>query len=162
LGCLVALLLDDARWQALTKRYFTWIPWSLCAVGYVLFTIIPRQHLYTVWESMLLPMMVAGTVMHPSSVISRVLENGILRWIGRLSYSLYLWQQLFALDNGRGAFRFLQQFPLNLALTLLCAFLSYELVERPLIRLGHRLSPPPTPGRGDIGLPLAVPESEKK
>jgi peptidoglycan/LPS O-acetylase OafA/YrhL len=62
----------------------------LCVIAYTLFTIIPQAHLYTVWESRLLPMIVAGTVIHPTNWISRLLESSFLRWIGRLSHSLYL------------------------------------------------------------------------
>jgi len=32
----------------------------------------------------------------------------------------------------------------------LCAWLSYRFVERPFIKLGHRLAPPTTEGRDDL------------
>jgi peptidoglycan/LPS O-acetylase OafA/YrhL len=150
LGCVVALRLDNPIWRARAQRYFTFIPWLLCVVAYSLFTIIPRQHLYTVWESMLLPLMVAGTVLHPASWVGRLLEHPILRWIGRLSYSLYLWQQFFVLGSAQRLFGPLRHFPLNVIMIFCCAFLSYELIERPFIRWGHRLAPPPTPGRTDV------------
>ena len=41
-----------------------------------------------------IPLMIAATVAAPT-VISRVLDRSPLRFIGRMSYSLYLWQQLF-------------------------------------------------------------------
>jgi peptidoglycan/LPS O-acetylase OafA/YrhL len=31
------------------------------------------------------------------------------------------------------------------------AALSYYFVEKPMIRLGHRLAPPASPGRADVG-----------
>jgi peptidoglycan/LPS O-acetylase OafA/YrhL len=151
LGCVVALWLDNPAGRAWAKRYFTFWPWLLCVIAYSLFTIVARQHQYTVWESALLPLMVAGTVLQPDSWVSRLLEHSVLRWIGRLSYSLYLWQQLFVLGGERAVLRVLQIFPLNFAMIFLCAFLSYELIERPFIRLGHRWAPPPTPGRADLG-----------
>ncbi len=153
LGCAVALLLDDHAWRTRFERYFTAGPWLMCITAYALFTIIPRTHLYTIWESMLLPMVVAGTVLHPTSWVSQLLETRLLRWIGRLSYSLYLWQQLFIVGGGRSMFRLLQKLPLNLVMIFLLAFLSYEGIERPFIRLGHRLAPPPTPGRVDLKEP---------
>ncbi len=55
LGCAVALWLDDRIWRARLERYLTFAPWILCVVAYMLFTIVSRKHLYTVWESALLP-----------------------------------------------------------------------------------------------------------
>lgn len=56
-----------------------------------------------------------------------------VQWIGAMSYSLYLWQQLF-----------LGREPIGPAITLLMlpcvALLSMYLIERPFIRLSHRLS----------------------
>jgi peptidoglycan/LPS O-acetylase OafA/YrhL len=100
---------------------------------------------------MLLATLVAGTVLHPASALGRCLENRAVKWIGRLSYSLYLWQQLFLIPGAKYLFSLLQRFPINLALLFLTAVLSYEFLERPMIRLGHRLAPPPTPGRTDLG-----------
>jgi peptidoglycan/LPS O-acetylase OafA/YrhL len=159
LGCAVALWLDSPRWRAWATRYFTFWPWLLCVISYSLFSIVARRHQYTVWESALLPLMVAGTVLQPNSWLSRVLEYSVLRWIGRLSYSLYLWQQLFVLGSERAGLRILQMFPLNFGMIFLCAFLSYELIERPFMRLGHRWAPPPTPGRTDLGKGVRVEES---
>jgi len=34
---------------------------------------------------------------------------------------------------------------------VVCATASFYLLERPLMRLGHRLAPPATPGRLDMG-----------
>lgn len=89
-----------------------------------------------------LPGIVLGTVLKPESLGTGLLEWRPLRWIGRISYSLYLWQELFFTQRfylwrplGR-----LETWPLNLLLTFLTATLSYYVVERPLVRLGHRLT----------------------
>lgn len=50
-------------------------------------------------------------------------------WLGGLSYSLYVWQQIFLnrfVDNRFTAF------PLNLILTTGCALLSFYCIERPV------------------------------
>jgi peptidoglycan/LPS O-acetylase OafA/YrhL len=77
------------------------------------------------------------TTARPLSGIGRMLEVAPLRWIGRLSYSLYLWQQPFVSQYHHGV---LQRFPLNLLLALICAFASYYCVEKPMVRLGQRLT----------------------
>ena len=65
-----------------------------------------------------------------------------MRWIGRLSYSLYLWEFFFVYYPGvPSTLGVWQTFPLNLIAAVVCATASYYLVERPLIRVGHRLAP---------------------
>lgn len=71
-------------------------------------------------------------------------ECGVLRWavpqwLGRCSYSIYLWQQLF---TGKPEFygSIKPGLPFNMIALLGCAALSYYLIEKPCIRLGHRIS----------------------
>jgi peptidoglycan/LPS O-acetylase OafA/YrhL len=68
--------------------------------------------------------------------VGRLLNWKPLAFIGVLSYSLYLWQQLF-LDRHTDAWR--TAFPQNLLLTTVAAMLSYLLLEKPLMKLRHRL-----------------------
>jgi peptidoglycan/LPS O-acetylase OafA/YrhL len=92
--------------------------------------------------SFAMPGIVLGTVLKPESLWTKFLEWTPLRWIGRISYSLYLWQELFFTERflERRPLGRLEAFPLNLVLTFFLAALSYYVVERPLIRLGHRLT----------------------
>jgi peptidoglycan/LPS O-acetylase OafA/YrhL len=150
LGCLAALILAEPRWRKWFERLFTASVWWACALAYVLFQLRTRAHTYTIWESILLALLVAGTVLHPTGLVGRCLENRAMKWVGRLSYSLYLWQQLFLVPGARYPLSLAQRFPINLMLLLVTAVFSYELLERPMIRLGHRLAPPPTPGRPDL------------
>jgi peptidoglycan/LPS O-acetylase OafA/YrhL len=84
---------------------------------------------------------VCSAVVEPNAIVARFLETSILKWIGRLSYSLYVWQQLFL---GFGVvyrpLGFLNARGLELFSVLIFACLSYYLLERPLIRLGHRIA----------------------
>jgi peptidoglycan/LPS O-acetylase OafA/YrhL len=67
-------------------------------------------------------------VRKPISLPGRILNLGFLRHVGIISYSLYLWQQMFT-----GPYSFL--FPLNIFAIFACAELSYFLVERPSLGL---------------------------
>ncbi len=60
------------------------------------------------------------------------LDSAPLRGLGAFSYSLYLWQQplLTHLTD-----HWISSLPIKLACALICAFLSYRLVERPFLRL---------------------------
>ena len=92
--------------------------------------------------SLTLPGIVLGTVLKVDSLGTRLLEWSPLRAVGRISYSLYLWQQLFFTQRflERRPMGRLQAWPLNLLLTLSIATLSYFVVERPAVRLGHWLT----------------------
>ena len=95
----------------------------------------------TIWEALLVPLLIATTMLRPGSVVGRLLETSPMRWLGRLSYSLYLWELFFVFRGVPQTLGVLQTFPLNLVLTFACATASYYFVERPLIRVGHRLTP---------------------
>jgi peptidoglycan/LPS O-acetylase OafA/YrhL len=142
-GCWAALLVDVPAYKAwLTRRLTTWA-W-LGVVAVLLGLARYRPALETHWESLLLPALLLGTVLHPAGLAGRVLEWAPVRWVGRLSYSLYIWQQLFLLGSWRVTRPFplgpLQELPLSVAATFACAVASYYLVERPLLRLGQRLA----------------------
>ena len=95
----------------------------------------------TIWEAMLVPLMIASTMLRPRSLAGRLLESPVMRWLGRLSYSLYLWELFFVFRGVPQTLGILQTFPLDVVLTVACASASYYFVERPLIRVGHRLTP---------------------
>ena len=79
-------------------------------------------------------------VRKPISLPGRVLNLGFLRHVGVISYSLYLWQQMFT-----GPYSFL--FPLNVVAIFACAELSYWVGERPSLHsrdlIGERLMKAP-------------------
>lgn len=64
----------------------------------------------------------------------RFLNLPILNIIGTLSYSLYLWQQLF-FDKSLNSF---STFPLNFLFIVLIACFSYYVIEKPALRLKRR------------------------
>lgn len=78
---------------------------------------------------------VLRVVTHPSGISGRVLNSRPAAMIGLLSYSLYLWQQLF-LDVD--AWPALAGLAPRLLLVLLAAAASYHLLEKPLLALRAR------------------------
>ncbi len=69
------------------------------------------------------------------SLWSRFLNLPVLEYFGKLSYSLYLWQQLFTQD--KNAFHKIPSLALVLFIFLAACF-SYYLIEKPFIRLKVR------------------------
>jgi len=81
-------------------------------------------------------LIIERTIRTPGDVLGRLLNARPLVFIGTLSYSLYLWQQLFLNRHGSAD---LQRFPINVILVAVAALVSFYLVERPFLRLRVRL-----------------------
>jgi len=86
-----------------------------------------------------LAVLIHRSVYHSYGLVGRLLNLGAVRWVGILSYSLYIWQQPF-LD--RSSASWICAFPQNLILALVAAVCSYFILEKPLLRLRHRLRSP--------------------
>ena len=113
----------------------------------VLSLIFPAENwkmtlLFVTLKAIAIPLVILGVMLNNDSVLFKLLEARICRSIGRLSYSLYLWQQLFLVWSTSIVLSMvrLQSFPLNLVAAIACAFVSMLLIEKPMISLGHRLS----------------------
>jgi peptidoglycan/LPS O-acetylase OafA/YrhL len=68
--------------------------------------------------------------------IGQVLNWKPIAFVGVLSYSLYLWQQPFL---NRYSTAWVNRFPQNLAFAVAASLASYLLLEKPLLKLRHRL-----------------------
>ena len=78
---------------------------------------------------------VARYATHVNLPGARFLNWRPMVWLGVLSYSLYLWQQVFF---NPFADDLVTRFPINLLAALAAAVASYRLVERPLFGLRQR------------------------
>jgi peptidoglycan/LPS O-acetylase OafA/YrhL len=87
-------------------------------------------------------LLIAGSIVTDSGIYRAILCWHPLRWLGRISYSVYVWQQLFlmrphdAYPLGR-----LSTFPINLLCVLAVGWISFALIERPIVRFAHRRYP---------------------
>jgi len=76
---------------------------------------------------------IAALVLHVIQVPYRALNWAPVAWIGKISYSIYLWQELFCTNTSL-------RLGYSLILpTLAAACLSYYLVEQPMLRLREKL-----------------------
>ena len=84
--------------------------------------------------------LVTAVAQGPVTMVSPLLGAAPLEWIGRLSYSLYLWQQLFCWGPWPGSLA-AGQWPFLVAASFLAAAASYYGVEQPALALRARLEP---------------------
>jgi peptidoglycan/LPS O-acetylase OafA/YrhL len=138
-GCALAFVWQSGRGRAWLEKLCT--PWSPIAfIPGMAWLVWAQPPGHAALLAILFPLCLCCTVTHPEARIARWLEARPIAWIGRLSYSLYLWQQLFFPARGVPApFGVLQTFPMNLALAFGAAAVSYYFVERPTIAAGRRL-----------------------
>jgi peptidoglycan/LPS O-acetylase OafA/YrhL len=153
---LIAILASSPQNRQVFQRYLRFWP-----LGVIVFLCLIPFGTGSAWQATvfiwLLPAIVLGSVLNPENIFGRLLEWRVLRYIGRISYSLYLWQQLFFTGHFLGNWHplgWLQSWPMRLVMTFGIAVVSYHLLECPLTRLGRKLAPPATGGREALELPI--------
>jgi peptidoglycan/LPS O-acetylase OafA/YrhL len=139
-GCLLAMWRSRLHRSAGYCKFLSSPLFVVVIAAIVACNVLRRdyQFSYTLGETML-----NGSI---ALVVDRVtmLSGGFVDWllncrpivaVGTLSYSLYLWQQLFINRESATAWT---SFPLNLVLAVAAATTCYFVVERPVLRLRAR------------------------
>ncbi len=138
-GCFLAFLVHAPGTRETLKRHLS-APVVMIAAAAATGCVIRFSMLSSLWFAMLVPVVLVGTMLHPNSLAGRFLEMPPMRFVGKISYSLYLWQQLFfapAWEHQVSPFR---NWPTNLALVFACATLSYYVIDKPCMAYGRRLA----------------------
>ncbi len=156
-GCVGAMIFRNPRFAKSLDRILKW-PGMLSAV-FFLFVLsgyltqrYEGSYFFTfgfTLESIAILYLLLYFVSKPGSIGGRVLNAKALVHIGSISYSLYLWQQLWLSPAGIVPYRWstsmLGKLPLNLIATFLAAECSWNLVERPLLKFRRRFENTKTP-----------------
>lgn len=134
-GALLALagphLEQHGRYRAL--RASGWWTLFLLASGLAAWTAFGHwrvRELTSGWTAIAVALLIDQVTAEPRGAAARVLAVRPAVWIGRISYSLYLWQELFC---NRNATTWWTRFPVNLVLSFAFAALSYYAIERPVL-----------------------------
>ena len=138
-GGVAAFTLADAKAREKLRQQLRFWPWLGMVVA-ALFIIRFYSNLTSMGLAVLIPIILAGTALHPEWLISRLLASPSMAWIGRISYSLYIWQQLFLVPGWENPSHFWTRWPWNMAVVLASACGSYYLVETTPLRVGWRLA----------------------
>jgi peptidoglycan/LPS O-acetylase OafA/YrhL len=135
-GCLLSLIIDLKIWhKARTVALYSVAP--AVSIAFLLTVDMIAQHrfrgmyLMTIGltlENIAIATLLLYVVFRHESRLGKFLNLKPVRHIGMISYSLYLYQQLFTGPYTR-------HFPLNLVFIVTAAELSYLLVEKPSFRI---------------------------
>jgi peptidoglycan/LPS O-acetylase OafA/YrhL len=129
-GCLLAIIE-----KKIPKINPTWVALLLLPVVFVpIYVGILRFHLTAVLLFVFWPLMhlsIAGLLMHVTQRPYRFLNAQPVVWLGKISYSLYLWQQIFVYgEHGKPWY--------GVLFALGAASASYYLIEMPMLRVRER------------------------
>lgn len=147
MGCLLAKLSD---WLETKSRYLQLFR-PIYSIGMLVLILVINRFLgysaVSVFGSSIINLALA-VLIHRCVYCSRDMVGRLLNWkpvafVGVLSYSLYLWQQLFLNRDSRA---WTATFPQNLIFAVAAALGSYFLLEKPLMKLRRRLRAPETSG----------------
>lgn len=143
-GCVIALLRGQAGWERLRRQYLNW--WSATILAIVGFLVLPALQIYLprsisglytlAIKPTVLAVCIGGLLVFliesPDSIVGKLLNHPVIRHIGIISYSLYLWQQLFMSEK-------IGLLPYGFLFAFACAELSFWVVEQPSLRVRSRL-----------------------
>lgn len=166
MGCWVALYKEQLlTWLAphWNKLFYPALaillafPWmNLWAAAFGLNIIfIPFGILDGFIANILIAVIMLYSICGPKGTWYRLLNTKAFNFLGILSYSIYLWQQIFLLPR----LWWVTGFPQNLACIFLAALFSYYVIERPFLRLKSKFaikytSPAP---KTDVTAPVTSP-----
>lgn len=109
--------------------------------------IVPFGNLTGTIACVLIATIIVITGHYSDTVPGKFLNTKVMNYIGTLSYSLYIWQQLF-FSHKIGIF---SSWPLNIVMIFLAANVSYYFIEKPFLGLKNRMpkrGPYPGPTEG--------------
>jgi peptidoglycan/LPS O-acetylase OafA/YrhL len=137
-GCILAIVMSRPASKERLKRTLNGKLMLLLVLIDIASNLGNGQHNYSFYEPMILALLVVWPILNSESSLRSLLDWRILTMIGRVSYSLYIWQQLWMLFPGAPMpFPTLQAFPVNVLIALCCGVVSYYAVEKPFIALGR-------------------------
>jgi|SRR5882757_4582412 len=140
-GCIMAIVLSNPKWRDLLKRRLTGVVILVLLGIDIVSNVIHGKHDYSFFEPIILALLLVWPILYPESKLRSVLDTPFFVSIGKISYSLYIWQQFWLLYPGAPkAFAHVQDFPLNIVMAFACATASYYLIETPFIKIGRHVS----------------------
>jgi peptidoglycan/LPS O-acetylase OafA/YrhL len=144
-GCLLAIVLPhltrSPAWHRVIRSR-----WLAALPAAILIANMQVDHPHALWligipfMNVAIAVLIARYVQCPNLPAARILNTRAFVAAGIMSYSLYLWQQLFLIQS-RPVHSLLQTFPANVTMAIIAAAVSYHFIERPFLRLKTLFQP---------------------
>lgn len=144
-GCLAAM-----AWKAGYVRrvpgWLVWISWAFLGA----MSFLPGAKDTSITYQFVMILLALASAVVTLSVVTmpriapvQLLHWRVLRWLGKRSYAIYLWNGIFLLTDLFYDLPRIIEIPVGIALSLAIAEFSHRFIERPAQRLKHRIAIPP-------------------
>ena len=110
------------------------------------FLIVPIGNITGTLGCVTIATMIIISIHYTDNLWFKFLNTRLLNYIGTLSYSLYIWQQIF-FSHRLGMF---SSIPLNLVMIFVVANCSYYMIEKPFLKLKKNIDLRAAGKRGDV------------
>ncbi len=140
-GCLLALWrtrLHENKWYraALNSSFFWLLPLMILVISAFHRSTKIYYTIGLTFTNIGVALCLDWCVTWSEGKVGRILNSRVIAYVGTLSYSIYLWQQLFI---NRNSDAIIASFPLNIILAALTAMASYYFIEKPSLQWRQRL-----------------------
>ncbi len=144
IGAAVVLwLVNSQRAAEKLRNVLSMVPWMVLWVALGVWTAMGEslsRSMYLTIQEVLCAAALAQVVLCNQTRLAAFFRSRWLRYLGAISYSLYLWQQLFAVTY-TPSWGLLRELPLSVILPVAIAIVSYHIIEKPFLRLKDKLAP---------------------
>lgn len=146
IGCLGALIEKTERFKSVFIDYLN-NKWLIVFTLLFLFILSPSLSLayggayqlpFGISLDNIFILILLFWIMYIPTIFTKFLNHKVMVNIGTLSYSLYVWQQIFLTNIYKYWFNL---FPQNLIIVFLIGYFSYYVIEKPILRLKRKLKP---------------------
>jgi peptidoglycan/LPS O-acetylase OafA/YrhL len=147
-GCVLAFLVQHPRWRGVglwATRRAAWLgPLAILVLASSMVLSLRWYHFHLLlgysFNAAAIAVLIWLCITREKGPLGRVLESRPLLLLGTLSYSIYLWQQVFLNPHNPG---WVCRWPVNLGFAFLAAAASYVFIEAPFLRLKERAEAAP-------------------
>jgi peptidoglycan/LPS O-acetylase OafA/YrhL len=124
------------------------VPWTPLVLAAIVLWNVRALPMLMTSLAVLFALLVLSTTLRPGSPSARLLERSALTWLGKRSYSIYVWQTLFIQVPQISFSRRMMSTPavaiasflLDITLILSISALSYRYLELPIQRYGRQVA----------------------